>query len=393
MRRLYAVKGRPADHPVIVHLARAAQLDDLGARRARRRARARRTRSGPGRSRSSCARDPSASSPRGRPAGATPSASACPTIPLALALLDAFGGGVAAPSANRFGRVSPTTAAARARRSRRRRRRRARRRPVPRRRRVDDRRRDRRRAGRSCASAASSAAAIEAVVGARASRCARAARSRRRARSRRTTRRGDVEIVELGAVAHARRDSRDGRASACSRSHADRAPDRLVVLDAPRRRRASTPACSTRGCARPTTRGLDVLLVVLPPDRRRPRRRGRRPLARAPRPRAPRATVRRGRWAATTAARSACSTAGSAGSPSCGRCSTSFPASDVVYFGDTGRFPVRTEARRRGVEVLARDRRPAARARREDDRRRVQQRVGRRARPSARARSTFRSSA
>ncbi len=34
-----------------------------------------------------------------------------PAHPVALALLDAFGGGVAAPSANRFGRVSPTTAA------------------------------------------------------------------------------------------------------------------------------------------------------------------------------------------------------------------------------------------------------------------------------------------
>ncbi|HET9729331.1 MAG TPA: L-threonylcarbamoyladenylate synthase, partial [Acidimicrobiia bacterium] len=33
-----------------------------------------------------------------------------PAHPLALALLEAFGGGVAAPSANRFGRVSPTTA-------------------------------------------------------------------------------------------------------------------------------------------------------------------------------------------------------------------------------------------------------------------------------------------
>ena len=34
-----------------------------------------------------------------------------PSHPLAHALLEAFGGGVAAPSANRFGRVSPTTAA------------------------------------------------------------------------------------------------------------------------------------------------------------------------------------------------------------------------------------------------------------------------------------------
>jgi L-threonylcarbamoyladenylate synthase len=33
-----------------------------------------------------------------------------PDHPLALALLDAFDGGIAAPSANRFGRVSPTTA-------------------------------------------------------------------------------------------------------------------------------------------------------------------------------------------------------------------------------------------------------------------------------------------
>jgi L-threonylcarbamoyladenylate synthase len=33
-----------------------------------------------------------------------------PDHPIALALLDAFGGGIAAPSANRFGHVSPTTA-------------------------------------------------------------------------------------------------------------------------------------------------------------------------------------------------------------------------------------------------------------------------------------------
>lgn len=35
-----------------------------------------------------------------------------PSHPMALALLKAFGGGVAAPSANRFGRISPTTAEA-----------------------------------------------------------------------------------------------------------------------------------------------------------------------------------------------------------------------------------------------------------------------------------------
>ncbi len=37
--------------------------------------------------------------------------SACPDQALALDLLREFGGGIAAPSANRFGRVSPTTAA------------------------------------------------------------------------------------------------------------------------------------------------------------------------------------------------------------------------------------------------------------------------------------------
>ncbi len=34
-----------------------------------------------------------------------------PSHPMTLELLDRFGGGIAAPSANRFGRVSPTTAA------------------------------------------------------------------------------------------------------------------------------------------------------------------------------------------------------------------------------------------------------------------------------------------
>ena len=108
LRRLYAVKRRPIDHPIIVHVARAAQLDDLG---------------------------------RDVPAVAHTLADACwpgpltlvvhrradrvageatggrdtvgirvPDHPLAQALLDAFGGGIAAPSANRFGRVSPTTA-------------------------------------------------------------------------------------------------------------------------------------------------------------------------------------------------------------------------------------------------------------------------------------------
>ena len=35
----------------------------------------------------------------------------CPAHPLALKVLRAFGGGLAAPSANRFGHISPTSAA------------------------------------------------------------------------------------------------------------------------------------------------------------------------------------------------------------------------------------------------------------------------------------------
>ena len=67
-----------------------------------------------------------------------------PAHPLTLELLERFGGGLAAPSANRFGAVSPTTADHVPCRPRQRRRLRARRRPVPGRRRVDDRRLHRR---------------------------------------------------------------------------------------------------------------------------------------------------------------------------------------------------------------------------------------------------------
>ena len=56
--RLYAVKGRPADHPVIVHLASAERPRRLGRRGPARRARARGRASGRARSRSSCAARP-----------------------------------------------------------------------------------------------------------------------------------------------------------------------------------------------------------------------------------------------------------------------------------------------------------------------------------------------
>jgi L-threonylcarbamoyladenylate synthase len=108
LARLFATKGRPADHPVIVHLGATEQLTDWAV---------------------------------DVPAAAHDLAAACwpgpltlvlrraahvsdrvtggldtvglrvPDQPLALALLREFGSGVAAPSANRFGRVSPTSAA------------------------------------------------------------------------------------------------------------------------------------------------------------------------------------------------------------------------------------------------------------------------------------------
>ncbi len=107
VRRIFAVKGRPADHPLIVHVAGAADLESWAST---------------------------------VPAAAALLAEACwpgpltvlvpraphvldvvtggrPTVgvrvpahPLTTAVLERFGGGVAAPSANRFGRVSPTTA-------------------------------------------------------------------------------------------------------------------------------------------------------------------------------------------------------------------------------------------------------------------------------------------
>ena len=107
VRRVFAVKERPVDHPLIVHVGAAAQLGDWAST---------------------------------IPAAAAVLADACwpgpltllvpsaatvldlvtggrstvgvrvPAHPLTLELLARFGGGLAAPSANRFGRVSPTTA-------------------------------------------------------------------------------------------------------------------------------------------------------------------------------------------------------------------------------------------------------------------------------------------
>jgi len=106
--RIFAAKGRPADHPVVVHLADAAQLADW-----------------------SCDVTPLAKKLAARfwpgpltlilrraagvgdfvTGGQDTVGLRVPSHPVAAALLRAFGGGLAAPSANRFGRVSTTTAA------------------------------------------------------------------------------------------------------------------------------------------------------------------------------------------------------------------------------------------------------------------------------------------
>jgi L-threonylcarbamoyladenylate synthase len=109
VRRLFAVKRRPADHPVIVHVARARQLDDL-ARDVPDSARLLADAFWPG---------PLTIVVRRNIERVTPDVTGgrdtvglrVPDHPIALEMLEAFGGGVAAPSANRFGRVSPTTAA------------------------------------------------------------------------------------------------------------------------------------------------------------------------------------------------------------------------------------------------------------------------------------------
>jgi L-threonylcarbamoyladenylate synthase len=107
VRRIFAVKGRPEDHPLIVHVASAALLDAHAAQ-VPRAARLLAEALWPGPLTLLVERS-SAVSPVVT-GGRSTVGLRVPAHPLALALLDAFGGGIAAPSANRFGRVSPTTA-------------------------------------------------------------------------------------------------------------------------------------------------------------------------------------------------------------------------------------------------------------------------------------------
>ena len=105
LAKLYAVKKRPGTHPVIVHLADAEQLSDWAAEvppGAMKLA----TRFWPGPLTLILKRKPGVSD--ALTGGQDTVGLRVPSHPVSQALLRAFGGAIAAPSANRFGRISPT---------------------------------------------------------------------------------------------------------------------------------------------------------------------------------------------------------------------------------------------------------------------------------------------
>ena len=107
VERIFAVKGRPRAHPVIVHLAESTAIKAWAAdvpSDAWTLAEA----FWPGPLTLILPRADHV--PDAVTGGAGTVGLRVPNQPLALELLSAFGGGIAAPSANRFGRVSPTTA-------------------------------------------------------------------------------------------------------------------------------------------------------------------------------------------------------------------------------------------------------------------------------------------
>ena len=107
VQRIFAVKGRPVAHPLIVHVAAAERLGDWAATvPASAAVLAESCWPGP-----LTLLVPRAAHVLDIVTGGRPSVGVrVPAHPLTLELLARFGGGLAAPSANRFGRVSPTTA-------------------------------------------------------------------------------------------------------------------------------------------------------------------------------------------------------------------------------------------------------------------------------------------
>jgi L-threonylcarbamoyladenylate synthase len=106
--RIFRAKGRPADHPLIVHIADPSQLPEW-ASEVPQEAAALAEAFWPGPLTLVLARHRDV--PPEVTGGRATVAVRVPAHPVALRILDAFRSGIAAPSANRFGRVSPTTAA------------------------------------------------------------------------------------------------------------------------------------------------------------------------------------------------------------------------------------------------------------------------------------------
>jgi L-threonylcarbamoyladenylate synthase len=104
--KIFAAKGRPSDHPLIVHLADASQIMTW-AREVPKDAIALARAFWPGPLTLILKKDGVPDLVTG---GQDTVGLRVPNHPVALELLRAFGSGVAAPSANRFGRISPTTA-------------------------------------------------------------------------------------------------------------------------------------------------------------------------------------------------------------------------------------------------------------------------------------------
>ncbi|GAA3137760.1 L-threonylcarbamoyladenylate synthase [Planomonospora alba] len=105
--RVFQVKGRPPSHPLIVHIGGAEQLGDW-VEDVPETARLLAERFWPGPLTLVLRRGRRV--PLEATGGLETVAVRVPAHPVALTLLSAFGGGIAAPSANRFGSVSPTTA-------------------------------------------------------------------------------------------------------------------------------------------------------------------------------------------------------------------------------------------------------------------------------------------
>jgi L-threonylcarbamoyladenylate synthase len=105
--RIFAAKGRPTDHPLIVHIADAGCLADW-AETVPEAARQLAERFWPGPLAIILKKQPHV--PAAVTGGQPTVGLRVPNHPIALRLLRKFGGGIAAPSANRFCRISPTTA-------------------------------------------------------------------------------------------------------------------------------------------------------------------------------------------------------------------------------------------------------------------------------------------